>query len=66
MEEWLESEEEVEVPVLVLSPRYWAVSALCYLDDPAKHFPAELSSYLDQFTQFYSHSRWSQCYLCIK
>lgn len=57
MEDWVESEEEAEVQVLVVSPRYWAVSALCYLDEPAKHFPAELCSYLNQFTQFYSHSK---------
>lgn len=53
----MESEEEAEVQVLVVSPRYWAVSALCYLDEPAKYFPAELCSYLNQFTQFYSHSK---------
>ncbi|TNM99371.1 hypothetical protein fugu_012404 [Takifugu bimaculatus] len=58
MEDWVESEEEAEVQVLVVSPRYWAVSALCYLDEPAKYFPAELCSYLNQFTQFYSHSQY--------
>ncbi|XP_041867056.1 cullin-9 isoform X2 [Melanotaenia boesemani] len=56
-EEWEESEEEAEVQVLVLSPRCWAVSSLCFLDEPAKHFPAELCSYLNQFTQFYIHSQ---------
>uniref|UniRef100_A0A665X206 Cullin 7 n=1 Tax=Echeneis naucrates TaxID=173247 RepID=A0A665X206_ECHNA len=56
-EEWMESEEEADVQVLVLSPRCWAVSSLCFLDEPAKHFPAELWSYLNQFTQFYSHSQ---------
>ena len=55
-EEWAESEEEAEVQVLVLSPRCWAVSSLCFLDEPTKHFPAELCSYLNQFSQFYSHS----------
>lgn len=65
MEDWGESEEEAEVQVLVVSPRYWAVSALCYLDEPAKYFPAELCSYLNQFTQFYSHSKASQCHICI-
>ncbi|XP_059215808.1 cullin-9 isoform X2 [Centropristis striata] len=56
-EEWAESEEEADVQVLVLSPRCWAVSSLCYLDEPTKHFPAELCSYLNQFTQFYTHSQ---------
>ncbi|XP_039889665.1 cullin-9 isoform X2 [Simochromis diagramma] len=56
-EEWAELEEEAEVQVLVLSPRCWAVSSLCYLDEPAKHLPPELCSYLNQFTQFYTHSQ---------
>ncbi|XP_031694076.1 cullin-9, partial [Anarrhichthys ocellatus] len=56
-EEWAESEEEVEVQVLVLSPRCWAVSSLCFLDEPTKQFPDELCSYLNQFTQFYTHSQ---------
>lgn len=57
-EEWLESDEEAEVQVLVLSPRCWAVSSLCFLDEPIKYFPAELCSYLNQFTQFYTHSQY--------
>ncbi|CAJ1057616.1 cullin-9 isoform X3 [Xyrichtys novacula] len=56
-EDLAESEEEAEVQVLVLSPRCWAVSSLCFLDEPAKHFPSELCSYLNQFTQFYTHSQ---------
>ncbi|XP_034537275.1 cullin-9 isoform X2 [Notolabrus celidotus] len=56
-EEWAESEEEADVQVLVLSPRCWAVSSLCFLDEPAKYFPAELCCYLNQFTQFYTHSQ---------
>ncbi|KAK2824734.1 hypothetical protein Q5P01_021909 [Channa striata] len=56
-EEWTEAEEEAEVQVLVLSPRCWAVSSLCFLDEPTKHFPVELCSYLNQFTQFYTHSQ---------
>uniref|UniRef100_A0A3Q4GTS2 Cullin 9 n=1 Tax=Neolamprologus brichardi TaxID=32507 RepID=A0A3Q4GTS2_NEOBR len=56
-EEWAELEEEAEVQVLVLSPRCWAVSSLCFLDEPAKHLPPELCSYLNQFTQFYTHSQ---------
>uniref|UniRef100_A0A3Q1JNU3 Uncharacterized protein n=1 Tax=Anabas testudineus TaxID=64144 RepID=A0A3Q1JNU3_ANATE len=55
--EWLESEEEAELQVLVLSPRCWAVSSLCFLDEPTKYFPGELCSYLNQFTQFYTHSQ---------
>ncbi|XP_023183425.1 cullin-9 isoform X2 [Xiphophorus maculatus] len=57
MEDWEESEEEAEVQVLVLSPRCWAVSSGCFLVEPAKHFPAEICSYLNHFTQFYSHSQ---------
>ncbi|KAM9847747.1 cullin-9 isoform 1-T1 [Aulostomus maculatus] len=56
-DEWVESEEEADVQVLVLSPRCWSVSPRCFLDEPAKHFPAELCSYLNQFTQFYTHSQ---------
>ncbi|XP_038154264.1 cullin-9 isoform X4 [Cyprinodon tularosa] len=56
-EDWMESEEEAEVQVLVLSPRCWAVSSLCFLEEPAKHFPADLCSYLNHFTQFYTHSQ---------
>ncbi|XP_069394824.1 cullin-9 isoform X4 [Paralichthys olivaceus] len=56
-EEWEESEEEADAQVLVLSPRCWAVSSLCFLDEPAKHFSPELCSYLHQFTQFYTHSQ---------
>ncbi|XP_068457956.1 cullin-9 isoform X2 [Clinocottus analis] len=57
-EEWVESEEaESEVQVLVLSPRCWAVSSLCFLERPSKNFPQDLCSYLNQFTQFYTHSQ---------
>lgn len=62
-DEWVESEEEAEVQVLVLSPRCWAVSSLCFLEEPAQRFPAELCSYLNQFTQFYSHSQY-QTWFC--
>uniref|UniRef100_A0A8D0D958 Cullin 7 n=1 Tax=Sander lucioperca TaxID=283035 RepID=A0A8D0D958_SANLU len=58
-EEWAETEEEAEVQVLVLSPRCWAVSSLCFLEEPANHFPSELCSYLNQFTQFYTHSQYT-------
>ncbi|XP_058506927.1 cullin-9 isoform X4 [Solea solea] len=56
-EEWAESEDEADVRVLVLSPRCWNVSSFCFLDEPGKHFPSELCSYLNQFTQFYAHSQ---------
>lgn len=63
-EEWAETEDEAEVQVLVLSPRCWAVSSLCFLDEPVKHFPGELCSYLNQFTQFYSHSEYQFTQFC--
>ncbi|XP_031435313.1 cullin-9 isoform X2 [Clupea harengus] len=52
-----EPEDDSEVKVLVLSPRCWAVSPPCFLDDPNKHFPAQLCSYLTEFTNFYSSSQ---------
>uniref|UniRef100_W5NJ87 Cullin 7 n=1 Tax=Lepisosteus oculatus TaxID=7918 RepID=W5NJ87_LEPOC len=54
-------EEESEVKVLVLSPRCWAVSSLCYLDSPARYFPSQLCSYLGEFTEFYSNSQSIYC-----
>ncbi|XP_055358441.1 cullin-9 isoform X2 [Betta splendens] len=56
-DEWPESDEEAELQVLVLSPRCWTVSSFCFLDDPRKYFPVEVCSYLNQFTQFYTHSQ---------
>ncbi|XP_047458377.1 cullin-9 isoform X2 [Mugil cephalus] len=56
-DQWVETEDEVDVQVLVLSPRCWAVSSLCFLEEPSRHFPPELSSYLVHFTRFYSHSQ---------
>ncbi|KAM6956528.1 cullin-9 [Aplochiton taeniatus] len=56
-EQSLEDEEESEVKVLVLSPRCWAVSSPCYLDNPSKHFPQQLCAYLGEFTNFYAHSQ---------
>uniref|UniRef100_A0A8C2FV84 Uncharacterized protein n=1 Tax=Cyprinus carpio TaxID=7962 RepID=A0A8C2FV84_CYPCA len=44
-----------DVKVLVLSPRCWVVSAPCYLEDPSKHFPAQLCNYLAEFTDFYAN-----------
>uniref|UniRef100_A0A1A8L6K6 Cullin 7 n=1 Tax=Nothobranchius pienaari TaxID=704102 RepID=A0A1A8L6K6_9TELE len=55
--DWAEIEEEADIQVLVLSPRCWAISAVCFLDEPGKHFPNKLCSYLDQFSQFYTHSQ---------
>lgn len=63
-EEWAETEDEADVQVLVLSPRCWAVSSLCFLDEPAKLFPDELCSYLNQCTQFYSHSGYQFTLFC--
>ncbi|XP_054655334.1 cullin-9 [Dunckerocampus dactyliophorus] len=54
---WVESEEEANVKILVLSPRCWAISSLCFLDEPSEHFPSELCSYLTRFTHFYTHSQ---------
>ncbi|XP_076831652.1 cullin-9 isoform X2 [Brachyhypopomus gauderio] len=56
-EQLSELEEESEVKVLVLSPRCWAVSAPCYLENPGKFFPVQLCSYLAEFTDFYSNSQ---------
>uniref|UniRef100_A0A3B3S9P4 Cullin 7 n=1 Tax=Paramormyrops kingsleyae TaxID=1676925 RepID=A0A3B3S9P4_9TELE len=49
-------EEESEVKVLVLSPRCWAVSSPCYLENPDRFFPPQLCSYLMEFTDFYGNS----------
>uniref|UniRef100_A0A8C2E1C0 Uncharacterized protein n=1 Tax=Cyprinus carpio TaxID=7962 RepID=A0A8C2E1C0_CYPCA len=48
---------ESDVKVLVLSPRCWVVSAPCYLEEPSKHFPAQLCNYLAEFTEFYANSQ---------
>ncbi|XP_072565921.1 cullin-9 isoform X4 [Paramormyrops kingsleyae] len=50
-------EEESEVKVLVLSPRCWAVSSPCYLENPDRFFPPQLCSYLMEFTDFYGNSQ---------
>lgn len=62
-EEMSEPEDESEVKVLLLSPRCWAVSAPCYLKNPAKYFPQKLCTYLDEFTDFYSNSKLVFTYL---
>ncbi|KAL2083032.1 hypothetical protein ACEWY4_020805 [Coilia grayii] len=52
-----EPEDDSEVKVLVLSPRCWAVAPPCFLENPSKHFPPQLCSYLTEFTDFYSSSQ---------
>lgn len=42
--------------MLVLSPRCWPVSPLCYVQEPRRLFPAALSSPLDEFAAFWQHS----------
>ncbi|KAM4770805.1 cullin-9 isoform 2-T2 [Rhinophrynus dorsalis] len=46
-----------EVHISVLSPRCWAVSSLCYMDDPRKHFPETLTGSLMRFNEFYTKSQ---------
>ncbi|XP_062852004.1 cullin-9 isoform X2 [Trichomycterus rosablanca] len=53
-----ESEEQSEVKVLVLSPRCWAISAPCNLENPRRYFPQHLCNYLSDFTNFYSNSQY--------
>ncbi|XP_007934405.1 cullin-9 [Orycteropus afer afer] len=63
-----EKEEEAEkelfaedpsptVSVLVLSPRCWPVSSLCYLYHPRKCLPTEFCDALDRFSNFYNQSQ---------
>uniref|UniRef100_A0A8C7LBY8 Cullin-9 n=1 Tax=Oncorhynchus kisutch TaxID=8019 RepID=A0A8C7LBY8_ONCKI len=56
-EEPSEPEEESEVKVLILSPRCWAVSSPCYMDNHSRYFPKQLCTYLAEFTDFYSNSQ---------
>ncbi|XP_014443324.1 cullin-9 isoform X2 [Tupaia chinensis] len=70
-EQGLEEEEEEEeaekelfiedlsptVSILVLSPRCWPVSPLCYLYHPRKCLPTEFCDALDRFSNFYSQSQ---------
>lgn len=44
------------VSVLILSPRCWPVSPLCYLYHPRKCLPTEFCDALDCFSNFYSQS----------
>nr|XP_019593955.1 PREDICTED: cullin-9 isoform X1 [Rhinolophus sinicus] len=70
LEEEKEEEEEEEtekelfiedpsptVSILVLSPRCWPVSPLCYLYHPRKCLPTEFCDALDRFSNFYSQSQ---------
>ncbi|XP_045365175.2 cullin-9 isoform X1 [Camelus bactrianus] len=67
-EEEEEEEEEAEkelfiedpsptVSILVLSPRCWPVSPLCYLYHPRKCLPTEFCDALDHFSNFYNQSQ---------
>ncbi|XP_074166944.1 cullin-9 isoform X1 [Sminthopsis crassicaudata] len=57
VEELVAEEPVPEVSVLVLSPRCWPVSPLCYLHEPTKFFPPALSTSLTRFSNFYSQSQ---------
>ncbi|XP_026641184.1 cullin-9 isoform X3 [Microtus ochrogaster] len=46
-----------EVSVLVLSPRCWPVSPLCYLHGLRQLLPTEFCDALGRFSSFYSHSQ---------
>ncbi|XP_063774820.1 cullin-9 isoform X2 [Pseudophryne corroboree] len=52
-----ESGEDVEVQISVLSPRCWSISSFCYMADPSKYFPEDLSSSVQHFTDFYTKSQ---------
>lgn len=63
----LQEEEETEkepfpedphplISMLVLSPRCWPVSPLCYLYHPRKCLPTKFCDALDRFSSFYSQS----------
>ncbi|XP_001929303.2 cullin-9 isoform X4 [Sus scrofa] len=45
------------VSIMVLSPRCWPVSPLCYLYHPRKCLPTEFCDALDRFSNFYSQSQ---------
>ncbi|XP_028903286.1 cullin-9 [Ornithorhynchus anatinus] len=52
-----EEQSSPEMRVLVLSPRCWPVSPLCYMHEPSKYLPQALSGYLGRFSDFYSHGQ---------
>ncbi|XP_040839355.1 cullin-9 isoform X1 [Ochotona curzoniae] len=45
------------ISMLVLSPRCWPVSPLCYLYHPRKCLPTKFCDALDRFSSFYSQSQ---------
>ncbi|XP_073415075.1 cullin-7 isoform X2 [Dendrobates tinctorius] len=53
----VESVEDAEVKISVLSPRCWPISPLCYLTDPLKYLPETLGTPLQRFTDFYTRSQ---------
>ncbi|XP_065595579.1 cullin-9-like isoform X2 [Cyrtonyx montezumae] len=64
-----ETEVPREVPaveVLVLSPRCWPVSPLCYVEEPRRFFSAALSSPLEEFADFWRHSQSRPGRLCTR
>ncbi|XP_027694231.1 cullin-9-like isoform X2 [Vombatus ursinus] len=56
VEELCPEEAAPEVSVLVLSPRCWPVSPLCYLHEPNKYLPPALSTRLSLFSNFYNQN----------
>uniref|UniRef100_A0AAR2KR47 Cullin-9 n=1 Tax=Pygocentrus nattereri TaxID=42514 RepID=A0AAR2KR47_PYGNA len=80
-EQLSEPDEESDVKVLVLSPRCWAISAPCYLEEPRKYFPQQLCSYLAEFSMYslsnskprrlqwtwlgHAELRYGSCTLCV-
>uniref|UniRef100_A0A8V0Z6L4 Cullin family profile domain-containing protein n=1 Tax=Gallus gallus TaxID=9031 RepID=A0A8V0Z6L4_CHICK len=58
--------DALEVEVLVLSPRCWPVSPLCYVEEPRRFFPAALSSPLDEFADFWRHSQSRPGWVCSR
>ncbi|XP_072406793.1 cullin-9 isoform X1 [Chiloscyllium punctatum] len=49
--------EETDLKVLVLSPRCWSISFLCYHDNPRAFFSSALSNFLEEFSDFYTISQ---------
>ncbi|OXB55188.1 hypothetical protein ASZ78_016324 [Callipepla squamata] len=58
--------DALEVEVLVLSPRCWPVSPLCYVEEPRRFFSAALSSPLEEFEDFWRHSQSRPGRLCTR
>ncbi|KAM4040516.1 cullin-9-like isoform 2-T2 [Anomaloglossus baeobatrachus] len=53
----VESVQDAEVQISVLSPRCWTISPLSYLTDPSKYLPDTLGTALQRFTDFYAKSQ---------